>query len=136
MTTVARGKLTRFELEIMDVLWELEEASVRHVLEALPEQRRPAYTTVQTIMQRLEVKGAVERSRKIGNAFMFKPLVSRRSALGRLLDDVLALAGGPQPLIAHLVEEGKLSLEDLREVERAGRAVALPAPGGRKGGER
>ncbi len=134
----AHTRLTRFELEVMDVMWELEEASVREILEALPEHRRPAYTTVQTIVQRLEAKGAVARSRKIGNAFMFRPLVSRRSALGRLLDEVLALAGGPQPLVAQLLEEGKLSLEDLRAVERAEEPKASPGDrsAGRKGGAR
>jgi BlaI family transcriptional regulator, penicillinase repressor len=130
----AHARLTRFELEVMDVLWELGEASVRQLLEELPEHRRPAYTTVQTIVQRLEVKGAVARARKIGNAFMFRPLLSRRSALGRLLDEVLQLSGGPQPLVAQLLEEGRLSLEDLRAVERAGEVESGEPPHDGKGG--
>lgn len=110
--------LTRFELEIMDVLWRLGEASVREVREALSETRRPAYTTVQTIVQRLEAKGAVKRTRKIGNALMFAPTVTRKSAYRRVIDDLLQLFGGSaQPVVAHLLESGKLTLEDLKAVE-------------------
>ena len=110
--------LTRFELEIMDVLWRLEEASVREVCEALAERKRPAYTTVQTIVQRLEQKGAVKRTRKIGNALMFAPSVTRKSAYRRVVDDLLQLFGGSaQPVVAHLLESGKLTLEDLKAVE-------------------
>lgn len=110
--------LTRFELEIMDVLWRLEEASVREVCEALAEKKRPAYTTVQTIVQRLEQKGAVKRTRKIGNALMFAPTVTRKSAYRRVVDDLLQLFGGSaQPVVAHLLESGKLTLEDLKAVE-------------------
>jgi len=110
--------LTRFELEIMDVLWRLQEASVRELQEALQEKKRPAYTTVQTIVQRLEQKGAVKRTRKIGNALMFAPTVTRRSAYRRVVDDLLALFGGSaQPVVAHLLESGKLTLEDLKALE-------------------
>lgn len=110
--------LTRFELEIMDVLWRLEEASVREVCEALAEKKRPAYTTVQTIVQRLEQKGAVTRTRKIGNALMFAPAVTRKSAYRRVVEDLLQLFGGSaQPVVAHLLESGKLTLEDLKAVE-------------------
>jgi BlaI family transcriptional regulator, penicillinase repressor len=110
--------LTRFELEIMDVLWRLEEASVREVCQALAEKKRPAYTTVQTIVQRLEQKGAVKRTRKIGNALMFAPSVTRKSAYRRVVDDLLQLFGGSaQPVVAHLLESGKLTLEDLKAVE-------------------
>ena len=115
--------LTRFELEIMDVLWRLEEASVREVCEALAEKKRPAYTTVQTIVQRLEQKGAVKRTRKIGNALMFAPAVTRKSAYRRVVEDFLALFGGTaQPVVAHLLESGKLTLEDLKALEENERA--------------
>src|SRR6185436_20566838 len=106
---MTRMNLTRFELEIMDVLWRLGEASVREVRDALSERHRPAYTTVQTIIQRLEVKGAVRRTRKIGNALMFEPTVTRRSAYRRVVDELLEMFGGSaQPVVAHLVETGKL----------------------------
>lgn len=111
-------KLTKFELEIMHVLWELGTGSVREIQEQLPEKRRPAYTTVQTIVRRLEEKGAVRRAKKIGNAFIFEPVVSRRSAHHKLITELLELFGGSaRPLMAHLAETGKLSLEDLRELE-------------------
>lgn len=113
-------KLTRFELEVMDVLWALGRASVREIQEQLPEKRRPAYTTVQTIVRRLEEKGAVRNVKKIGNAFIFEPLVTRQAAHRRLIAEVLDLFGGSaRPLMAHLVESGKLSLEDLRELEHS-----------------
>jgi len=111
-------KLTRFELEIMQVLWELGTGSVREIQERLPEKRRPAYTTVQTIVRRLEEKEAVRRLKKIGNAFIFEPLITRRSAHHRLINDLLESFGGSaRPLMAHLAETGKLSLEDLKELE-------------------
>ncbi len=112
--------LTRFELEIMDVLWRLREASVREVRDALTEKKRPAYTTVQTIVQRLEQKGAVRRTRKIGNALMFEPAITRKSAYRRVVDELLALFGGSaRPVVAHLLESGKLTLEDLKALEEA-----------------
>ena len=111
-------KLTRFELEIMQVLWELGNGSVREIQERLPEKRRPAYTTVQTIVRRLEEKEAVWRVKKVGNAFIFEPLITRRSAHHRLINELLESFGGSaRPLMAHLAETGKLSLEDLRELE-------------------
>ena len=120
MPRKANIKLTRFELEIMDVLWQLGRASVREIQEQLPEKRRPAYTTVQTIVRRLEEKGAVRNVRKIGNAFIFEPLVTRKAAHHRLITEVLDLFGGSaRPLMAHLLEAGKLSLEDLRELENS-----------------
>lgn len=111
-------KLTKFELEVMESLWALGTASVREVQERLPAAKRPAYTTVQTIVYRLEEKGAVRRVRKVGNAHVFEPAVTRRAAVRRLLDDLLELFGGsPRALVAQLVETGRLSLEDVREVE-------------------
>jgi len=119
--TVDRKKairLTRFELEIMQALWEIDTGSVREIQERLPENRRPAYTTVQTIIRRLEEKGAVRRLKKIGNAFIFEPVVTRKSAHHRLINELLESFGGSaRPLMAHLVETGKLSLEDLKELE-------------------
>ena len=118
MTAKSRVKLTPFELEIMSVLWELGRASVREIMELLPETRRPAYTTVQTIVYRLEEKGALRRARKIGNAHVFEPVVSRKEAHHRLIDELLSLFGGsPRPLMAHLLETGRLTLEDLRSLE-------------------
>jgi len=115
-----RIQLTKFELEIMELLWRLEEASVREVMDALSEKKRPAYTTVQTIVQRLEQKGAVRRTRKIGNALMFAPVLTRASAYRRVVDELLALFGGAaQPVVAHLLESGKLTLEDLKAIEEA-----------------
>ena len=111
-------RLTRFELEVMEALWKLERASVRELLESLPERKRPAYTTVQTIVRRLEEKKAIQHVRKIGNAYIFLPLISRKSAYRRLIDDFLDLFGGSaRPLMAHLVETGRLSLDDLKELE-------------------
>jgi BlaI family penicillinase repressor len=113
-------KLTPFELEIMKVLWELGKASVREIQELLPEVRRPAYTTVQTIVYRLEEKGALKRVRKIGNAHIFEPLISRREAHNQLISDLLDVFGGSvQPLMGHLIEVGKLTLENVRELEAA-----------------
>lgn len=112
-------KLTRFELEVMNALWSLgAPSSVREIQEQLPEKKRPAYTTVQTIVYRLEEKGAVRRVKKIGNAHIFEAAVSRNSAHRRLINELLDLFGGSaRPLMAHLVETGKLSLKDVREVE-------------------
>jgi len=111
-------KLTRFELEIMHALWGIGSGSVREIQEELPEKRRPAYTTVQTIVRRLEEKGAVKRVKKIGNAFIFEPAVTRKSTHQRLISELLELFGGSaRPLMAHLAEIGKLNLDDVRELE-------------------
>jgi BlaI family transcriptional regulator, penicillinase repressor len=111
-------RLTKFEMEIMDALWELGSASIREIRERLSEKKRPAYTTVQTIVQRLEEKGAVRRSKQIGNAHIFEPLVTRDAAHRRLIDELLDILGGSAlPLMAHLAEAGKLSLEEVREIE-------------------
>jgi len=113
-------RLSRFELEIMDLLWRLGETSVREIQEAIPEESRPAYTTVQTIVQRLETKGAVRRTRKVGNALMFEPVMTRKSVYRRLIDELVDLFGGSaQPVVAHLLESGKLTLEDLKALEKS-----------------
>ena len=110
--------LTRFELEIMRVLWDLERASVREIQEKLSDKRRPAYTTVQTIVRRLEEKSAVRRLRKIGNALIFEPAITRKAVHGRLIAELLQMFGGSaRPLMAHLAEMGKLNLEDVHELE-------------------
>ena len=127
MTRKQDVSLSRFELEIMEILWELGEASVREVQEAVHERKRPAYTTVQTIFARLEEKEAVRRTRKIGNAFLFEPLITRKSVYRRLIDEFLGLFGGSaEPVVAHLLETGKLTLEDLKALEER-QAAAEPA---------
>ena len=112
-------KPTRLEMEILEALWKLGSASIREIQESLPEDRRPEYTTVQTIVYRLEEKRAVERVKKIGNAHIFRPLVSRKTTVGTLIDDFLSTLGGsPEALVAHLFESGRLSLRDLKELEK------------------
>ena len=118
MAKESEVRLTKFELEVMGALWELGSASVREVQERLPEGKRPAYTTVQTIVYRLEEKGAVRRVKKVGNAHVFEPVVTRRATVRRLFDELLGFFGGsPRTLMAQLVEGGHLTLEDLREAE-------------------
>jgi predicted transcriptional regulator len=110
--------LSRLELEVMRPLWRLEQATIREIREALPEKRRPEYTTVQTIVYRLEEKGAVQRVKKIGNAHVFAPSVSQKSTVGVLVEDLIRRLGGTaEPLMAHLVESGQIGLKDLRELE-------------------
>lgn len=103
----------------MEALWTQGKLAVREIQEAFPEPDRPAYTTIQTTVYRLEEKGALRRLRKIGNAHIFEAVLTRREGRGRLIDDLLGLFGGrPQPVMAHLVETGKLTLDDVREAER------------------
>ena len=112
-------KLTKFELAIMDALWTLGPASVREIQQAMPEKDRPAYTTVQTMVYRLEAKKAIRRVKKIGNAHIFEAVISRGAAQRRLIDELLSFFGGrSQPVVAHLVETGKLTLDDVREAEQ------------------
>jgi predicted transcriptional regulator len=116
--SVKRPKLTRLELQILEALWGQGKASVREILETFPEPR-PAYTTIQTTIYRLERKKAVRRVRKIGNAHIFEPAVPRDVARNRLLDEILSFFGGrAQPMMAQLAEAGKLTLEDVRELEK------------------
>ena len=117
-------KLSRLELQIMDALWTKGPSCVRDIVETFPEQNRPAYTTIQTTVGRMENKGIVRRVHKISNAHIYGAAVSRDAARGRLIDDLLSLFGGrTQPVMAHLIESGKLTLSDVREAEKALRAA-------------
>jgi predicted transcriptional regulator len=118
-------RLSKLELQIMETLWTGGTLSVREIQERFPARGRPAYTTIQTTIGRLEVKKAVTKVRKIGNAHIYQAAVSRSAAQRRLVDDLLALFGGrSQPVMAHLIEAGKLSLEDVHEAEKLVRAAA------------
>lgn len=113
-----RSNLSRLELEVLRPLWRLKQATIREIRDALPEEQRPEYTTVQTIVYRLEEKGAVARVRKIGNAHVFVAVVSHKSTVGVLVEDLIRRLGGTAaPLMAHLVESGQIGLKDLRELE-------------------
>jgi BlaI family transcriptional regulator, penicillinase repressor len=117
---VAEAKLSKLEFQIMEALWTQGEASIREIQETFPAKRRPAYTTIQTTVYRLEAKNIVRRVRKVGNFHIFAAAVSRSAAQRRLIDDLLALFGGrTQPVMAHLIESGKLTLEDVKEAEKA-----------------
>ena len=122
---MAEPKLTKLELQIMEALWTQGQASIRDIQETFPEKHRPAYTTVQTTVYRLEAKKAVRRVKKVGNFHIFEAAVSRSAAQRRLVDDLLALFGGrTQPVMAHLIESGKLTLEDVKEAEKILRRLA------------
>ncbi len=112
-------RLSRLELGIMNVLWDRGDLSIREVQEAFTGRKRPAYTTIQTTIYRLEAKGAVERVKKIGNAHVFSAVASRQEAERRVLDDLLGFfEGRPETVMSHLIETGNLSLEDVREAEK------------------
>ena len=116
---MAEPKLTKLELQIMEALWSQSKASIREIQETFPEKRRPAYTTIQTTVYRLEAKNAVRRIKKVGNFHIFEAAISRNAAQRRLIEDLLALFGGRiQPVMAHLIESGKLTLEDVKEAEK------------------
>ena len=116
---MALPKLTKLEIQIMESLWNRDVLSIREIQESFPEENRPAYTTIQTTVYRLETKKAVRRVKKISNAHMFEAVVSRAAAERRLIDDLLGLFGGrTQPVMAHLIESGKLTLDDVQEAEK------------------
>ena len=118
-------KLTKLDLRIMETLWSKGPSSIRELQEAFPETERPAYTTVQTVVYRLEWKKAVRRTKKISNAHVFEAVISRSSAQHRMIDDLVALFGGkPLPIMAHLIESGKLTPEEVREAQKALRNLA------------
>ncbi len=125
---MAHPKLSKLELQIMEVLWSRGACSIREIQEAFSKSKRPAYTTVQTTVYRmLEGKKAVKIVRRISNANIFAAAISRDDAGRNLIDDVLALFGGrTKPVMAHLVESGKLTLEDVKEAEQAIRKLAKP----------
>jgi BlaI family transcriptional regulator, penicillinase repressor len=117
---LSEPKLSRLEFQIMEFLWTRGELSIREIQEAFPAKRQPAYTTVQTTVYRLETKGHVRRVRKVGNFHIFAAAVSRDAAQRRLIDDLLSLFGGrSQPVMAHLIESGKLTMDDVKEAEKA-----------------
>jgi predicted transcriptional regulator len=123
-------KLTRLELQIMDALWTHGASSVREIQERFPEKDRPAYTTVQTMVYRLETKKAIRRIKKIGNAHIFEAAISRNAAQRRLVDDLLSFFGGrSQPVMAHLIESGNLTLDDVKEAEQTLRKLGKKSRG-------
>ncbi len=112
-------KLSPLELKVMEALWKLGRAAIREILEQIPGSNQPAYTTVQTIVFRLEAKGAVRKLRKIGNAWIFVPVITQRQAYCQLVSDFLELfSGSPWPVMSHLADTGKLTQDDLQKLER------------------
>lgn len=122
---MTQPKLTRLELQIMDALWRRGAASIREIQGTFSEKRRPAYTTIQTTVYRLEKKKAVRRVKKVGNFHVFQAAVSREAAQRRLVDELLGLFGGrTQPVMAHMIESGRLTLDDVKEAEKTLRRLA------------
>jgi BlaI family penicillinase repressor len=118
-------KLTKLELKIMEALWDSGRASIREIQESFPEKGRPAYTTIQTTVYRLEAKNALRRVKKVGNFHIFEPRISRDAAQRRLIDDLLSLFGGRvQPVMARLIESGRLTLADVKEAEKTLRTLS------------
>jgi BlaI family penicillinase repressor len=126
---VTLPRLTKLELQIMETLWSRGALSVREIQEVFAERDRPAYTTVQTMVYRLESKKAIRRVKKIGNAHIFEAVVSRRAAQRRLIDELLDFFGGSsQPVMAHLIESGSLTLEDVKEAEQTLKKLRAEGP--------
>src|SRR5215469_2416317 len=126
-------KLSKLEFQIMETLWSKGECSIREIQESFPAKSRPAYTTIQTTVNRMEGKEVVRRVRKVGNFHVFAPAISREVAQRRLIDDMLAIFGGrTQPVMAHLIQTGKLSLEDVKDAERQLRRLSNDGDGERK----
>ena len=122
---MAGSRLSNRETQIMEMLWTLGEASIREIQEAFPLKKRPGYTTVQTMVYRMEAKGVVRRARKVGNFHVFAPAVSRDAAQRRLVDELLARFGGrSQPVMVHMIESGTLTLADVKEAEKMLRKLA------------
>jgi len=131
---MSEPRLSKAETRILEQYWKLGTASVREVLESLPEDERVAYTTVQTLIYRLEEKGALRRVKKIGNAHLFEPALDQRQYRGRLVRDLLDLFGGsPRLLVSNLLENGALTLRDLKALQTATRS---DKNGGSRGGKR
>jgi BlaI family transcriptional regulator, penicillinase repressor len=122
---MATPRLSKLEFQIMEALWSGGELSIREILDTLPAKRRPAYTTIQTTVYRMEAKQVVRRVKKVGNFHIFASSISRDAAQRRLIDELLALFGGrSQPLMAHLIQTGKLSMEDVKEAEKLLRSLS------------
>ena len=116
---MTKPKLSKLELKIMDTVWTRGEASIREIQESYPEKGRPAYTTIQTMVYRLEIKKALRRVRKVGNFHVFAAEITREATQRRLVDDLLAFFGGrTQPVMMHLIESGKLTMSDIKEAEK------------------
>lgn len=122
---MATPRLSQLEFRIMEVFWAKGELSIREILDAIPGKRRPAYTTIQTTVYRMETKGVIRRLKKLGNYHIFAAAISRDAAQRRLIDELLAVFGGrSQPVMAHLIETGKLSLDDVKDAERTLRSLS------------
>ena len=118
-------KLTKLEHKIMEALWRRGASSIREIMEDVPPKKRLAYTTVQTVLYRLEAKNAVRRTKKVGNAHIFEPVITRTAAQRTLIDELLGLFGGSaQPLMSHLIQTGKLTLQDIEEARKALREIS------------
>ena len=118
MSPKKKIKLTPLEMEVMEPLWEMGEATIRQIHKNLPSEKRPEFTTLQTIIFRLEEKGVLARGKKEGHGFLFKPLISQKSAIGNLVDDFINLLGGtPHPLMVHLIETQKMTLKEFKKAE-------------------
>jgi BlaI family penicillinase repressor len=123
---MTKPKLSKLEFQIMETLWSQSEASIREIQDSFPAKKKPAYTTIQTTVYRMEAKGVVRRVKKVGNFHVFAASISREAAQRKLIDDLLALFGGrSQPVMAHLIESGKLSLEDVKEAEKTLKRLSL-----------
>ena len=122
---MGKPKLTKLELQIMEALWTRAHVSIREIQETFPERDRPAYTTIQTTVYRLERKKAVRRVKKVGNFHVFEATMTRNAAQRKLIDDLLSLFGGrTQPVMARLIESGRLTLQDVKEAEKTLRKLA------------
>jgi BlaI family transcriptional regulator, penicillinase repressor len=122
---MALPRLSNLEMQIMEALWAKGVLSIREIQESFPEKKRPAYSTVQTMVQRLEAKKALRRTKKIATAFIFEAAIPRDAARRRLIDEFLAVfSGEPRPIMTHLIEAGKLTLEDVREAEKHLREIS------------
>jgi BlaI family penicillinase repressor len=116
---MARHKLSKLELKVMNALWTRGDISIREIQETFPEKSRPAYTTIQTTVYRLEIKQAVKRVRKVGNFHIFAAAITREAAQRRLIDDLVSMFGGStRPIMMHLIESGRLTLTDVKEAEK------------------
>src|SRR5215831_12468353 len=115
-SSMASAKLSKLELQIMDTLWTRGACSIREIQEAFPEKERPAFTTIQTMVYRLEAKKALRNTKRVGKANIFEAAITRNSTLRRMLDDMLSLFGS-KPVMAHMVKSGQLTLEDVKEAQ-------------------